>query len=130
MEINVTRFVEELDCSEFSDSVFNSGNPNIGQVTWENSRTEAEDAQLVTAEADLDEVRNYFAGYGAWDGDEIEGWTTEDLNALLIQDIASAVKEYESFDSYEEYAEAAEQGRVRGQLYRGDNGQWYFYVGH
>lgn len=135
MEIDVTRYVTEFDCSLFSNSVANSGLDNIGQITWNNAKQHCAIDTLVTPEQQ-DELRDWIRDFGAWDDEEIAEMGDEETNALLLQFIAGDIQEMERFETYEEYQEAAEQGQVTGRLWRASdednapNGTWYYYIGN
>jgi hypothetical protein len=115
--------LEMEDCGQMSGSAAELGE-NAGRLTWNNSVQMGKDHPLVT-EKDADEVRDYFRDYGAWDDEEIDAWTLDELNGLVTQEAASAFRDYESCDSYEEYQKDAEAGLLSGNLYRDDNGKWW-----
>jgi hypothetical protein len=121
-EYDVTH-LEMEDCGQLFGSVFELGK-DAGRITWNNCMKAALDHPLVKDD-EVDEIRDYFRGYGAWDNAEIDAWTRQELDALVTQEAAAAFREYEMFDSYEEYMEAAEQGTVATQIYRDDNGRWW-----
>ena len=56
-EINVTHLLDE-DCSQWSDSVANSGLRNVGPMTWRNAVETATEAPLVPSDG-IDEVRDW-----------------------------------------------------------------------
>jgi hypothetical protein len=131
-EIDVTAIVEDEDCSLLSASAMELG-PNAGRITWQNctdhfAPSEGTNPLLVPA-VHCDEIVDYFLEYGAWSREELEAHSVEELNALVLQEVAATVREIESFDSYEEYEAAAREGSASGRVYRGDNGRWYFYLG-
>jgi hypothetical protein len=108
---------------QFSASIAESGLDNIGQVTWRNALEYAEEYPLLTTPEQIEEARDYFADFGAWEDDEIQGWDENTINALLVQDIAANIREMEHYDTLEEFFQE------NGRLGLGDNGEWYFYVG-
>lgn len=57
-------------------------------------------------------------------------WSEDELQGIVCQDIAAAIREMEVAEDYEDYQRLAEEGTVSGNLYRGDNGRWDFYMGH
>jgi hypothetical protein len=73
-----------------------------------------------------DAARDHFAQYGAWTREEIDAWSEDELQGVTCQDVASAIREMENADSYEDYVAGVEAGRYSGNLYRGDDGCWYF----
>jgi hypothetical protein len=129
MEINITHMVDAIDdMPTLSGSVAELGK-DAAKITWRNSLDYAKDNWLLTDETSLDNARRYFKGFGAWSESEIAAWSDLELNALTVQHIAGSIREMEGFDSDEAYLEAAEEGRVSGCLYKGDDGQWYAYIG-
>jgi len=119
MELEITDFVEQLesglvDPSFYCDSIAHSGLSNIGQVTWNRALHAGHD--LVTTEEQIQEAKDHFAEYGAWDDDEIESWSQKDVNALLVQDICADYKEYGADDD-------------SSRLYRDADGKFYYYLG-
>lgn len=120
-ELDVTHLID-LDCSQFSDSIHNSGLENIGQVTWRNAvahvaELEADGAPLVAPEHQ-DELRDWIRSTGGWDADEIAAMSDTETSALLLQYIAGDIKEMESFGDYEAYQQACEDGQCSGSLWR------------
>lgn len=118
--------LEMEDCGMMSGSIAELGE-GAGRITWNNSVQMGKAHPLVTEE-DADEIRDYYREFGAWDDEEIDAWTLEDLNGMVTQEAAAAFREYERFDSYEEYQTAAEAGQVSGNLYRDDSGRWWINI--
>ena len=129
MEINVTAYVTDCDCSQYSSSIADSGLQNIGEVTWYAAVNHMAADTLVTPEQQ-GELRDWIREFGAWDDAEIEAMSDVETNALLLQFIAGDVQEMEVYDTPEEYEAAQDGGTASGRLLRGDNDQWYFYVGN
>lgn len=126
MEVNVTA-IKELDCSQFSDSIFNSGLDNIGEITYRNACQYFEDNDLLVTGDDRDELRSWIADFGAWDSAEILSWSDVELNALLLQFIAGDIQEYEAAEKCGELESWEES--FGGRLYGSDDTGWYYYVG-
>ncbi len=126
IEIDVTVYVEDHDCSLYSDSVFNSGLQNIGEITWRNACQQVTDEPLVTAEQQA-ELRDWLAGFGAWDREEIAAMTDVETNAMLLQFVAGDVQEMLDYDTDEGYRAACEYGTCSGRLYKSSD-RWYFLV--
>jgi hypothetical protein len=128
-ELNVTHMVDDADSMfELSGSQMEHGK-NAGQITWNNSKDYAADRPLLTTEEERDAARAHFREYGAWSEDEIAAWPEDELQAIVCQDVAAAIREMEVADDYEDYERLCEEGTCSGRLYKGDNGQWYFYLG-
>ena len=129
MELNVTHMVEDADeMIELSGSRAEHGE-KAAQITWRNSFAYAAEHPLLTTDEMRDAARQHFREYGAWTEDEIAAWSDEHLQAITCQDVAAAIREMESTDDYKDYQRKCEEGSCSGRLYKGDNGQWYFYLG-
>lgn len=125
MIIDVTYLVTDYDCSLFASSVYESGRENIGQITWTNAMQHVAVESLVTA-ADQDELREWLAGFGAWDREEVYAMSDQETNALLLQFIAGTIRAMERYDSYDEYMTQVEAGCEPGNLWRNEDGTWAF----
>lgn len=129
MEIDITRFFSEAEPFEFSASIAERGQ-NAGPETWRNALREGESAPLLTTEAQLDALRDFMRGYGAWEAEEIDNWTAVECNALLVQLVSGDMREA-GFDETDEpdwdaYYAQAEAGRVAGRMYRAADGKVFF----
>lgn len=129
MELNITAFVRAHrgDMDRFSSSIARSGLQNIGSLTWRNAcEAMADEAAWFTR--DLDALRDHFAGYGAWEREELAAMGGVELNALLAQFIAG---------DWTEREDAREQGRAYlraweenfGGNLHGSRGRWFYLVG-
>lgn len=133
MEINITRFVTDADPFDFSASRAERGD-NAGPDTWKNAVAEGSNDPLLTTTEQLDALREYVKGFGAWDDDEIAAWSDAECNALFIQLISGDMREagmdveLDEFD-WEEYEQCARAGQISGNIYKGDDGQIYYYLG-
>jgi hypothetical protein len=133
MEIEVTHMVEELDeMPMLSGSVAELGS-DAGPRTWKRSVEYGRTHPLLKTDDERDAARHHFRGYGAWTREEIDAWSEDELQGIVCQDVAAAIREMESYETYEDFQQAAEQGRVSGRLYMAgqEDGseRWYFYVG-
>jgi hypothetical protein len=125
MELDVTHLVEEVDCGMLSASQAELG-PDAGRITWANSMEEAAARPLLRPDQ-LDDARQWIADLGAWTRDAIAVWPDEEVQAFIVQYAAGDVRTYEDhYPDYETYRLAAEQGRTSGNLWRADNGRWFF----
>lgn len=129
-ELDVTRYVLEEDCSEFSASVFERGD-NVGQETWEAALREVRgrEPSLLTEEQ-VSETRVWLRGFGAWTQEEIDAYGPDEVEALLLQFIAGDIREMEGLfpDDPEGYRAAQEAGTCQSRLYYQDE-KWLFTVG-
>jgi len=97
LELNITRYFAngENDPYYMSGSVCNLGS-NAARITWENSLA-ASDGELLVTDESLQEVQDWLKSFGAWDDAEIEAYTTQELEAFVLQDAASEINEMMSF---------------------------------
>lgn len=134
MEIDITDFFNEVDPGQYSGSVFELGE-RAGEITWNAALESSADYMYVTKETRPALVA-YVRSFGAWDIEEIADWTDVELNAWLLQDIASSMREAEceavtddgEWD-WEAYERAASEGQVSSTLFKGDDGRIYYYAG-
>lgn len=126
MEIDVTHMVEDADeMPKLSGSVAELGQ-DAGHFTWRNSCDYGEEHPLLTTDDQRDAARKHFREYGAWSEEVIAAWSERELQGIMCQDVAAAIREQEAYDSYEEFCKAHDGG---GRVYPGDDGRWYFYLG-
>lgn len=119
MELNVTHMVEDADSMcRLSGSRMEWGN-DAGKFTWNNSIEYGKERPLLDSDEARDEARRHFRSYGAWSEEEIAAWSEEELQGIMCQDVAAVIREIEDLESIGE----------AGRLSRGDDGQWYFYLG-
>jgi hypothetical protein len=135
MEIDITRFVQDAEPFDFSGSVAERG-PNAGRVTWDNAKRVGAETPLLTTPEQLDALRDHTRGFGAWEDEEIDGWSTVECNALFIQLVSGDLREIEALASHDDgeidwdrYQELADAGTIGGSLYRGDDGRIFYYLG-
>jgi hypothetical protein len=128
MEINITKFVKECTPKDFSASVAEIGDM-AGPRTWRAAMEEALDSQLLTTDDEREALRDHVRGFGAWDDEEISGWSDQQLNALFIQLISGDMREFSDHPvgewSWQEYEAEAEAGRNTGRLFMAD-GEYYY----
>jgi len=131
MDIDITRFVLDLDPYEFSASFAEIG-PNAARITWGNAKEQAKDSPLLESEEELQALRDHVQGMGF--GEEVQQYGAEECNALFIQLISGDMREsgmdgdMESFD-WEEYHEQCEAGQLAGRIGQWDDGRIGYYLG-
>ena len=123
MEIDITAFMANEDAYEFSGSIAERG-PNAGPQTWANAKECAARAPLLATPEQIEEARDYFKEFGAWDDETRAAWSAEEVNALLIQYISGNLREIESLCSDDDgeidwvQVEAqSSEGRIAGDIY-------------
>lgn len=111
MELDITTLVEDHlaghdTARRFSDSIANSGLQNIGEITWQNALLATEYHPIRSLEQ-LEDARDWLGEFGCWTRKELRNMSANEINALMLQFIASELQ--------------AEDWRTRGNIYRCDN---------
>jgi hypothetical protein len=130
VELDITHFFESADAFEYSASAAELGQ-NAGKITWSAAVRDSAEYPLLDTPEKVEEWKDDVRGFGAWEDEEIDAWSVEECNALLIQFISGDIRDMESLcgDDWEEYGRLSERGTVSGRMYRGDDERIYFYVG-
>ena len=127
MEIDITNFFNNATTTDFSDSIANSGFPNIGEIIWKNARIAEDDFSFVNKE-NIEKFIDFFESFGAWEREELEDMDRNGINALFIQYISGDISEYKELcGNWDEYQKASEQGQVSGCIFP-SKGKIYFLV--
>jgi hypothetical protein len=106
LELNVTKYFKDgvNDPYYMSNSVSNLGS-NAARITWDNSLA-ASDGELLTTDESLQDVKAWLKSFGAWTDAEIAAYTTQELEAFVLQEAASGINEiveiYERDYEYED----------------------------
>jgi hypothetical protein len=123
--------ISELDLWMLSHSA-SEGGQNAGRNTWRASMDAAEDYPLLDSEEKLEAMRDFAASSGGWTRGEIGDWDSDQLNALLLQWVASDCRQLGADNLSEIDWEAAEDlqksGSAPSNLFRGIDGSIYFYL--
>jgi len=139
MEINITKLFKNCNTTDFSDSVANSGDSEIGRTTWNRALFTRKYKPLFDAK-NLQIVKDYITGFGGWTDGEIDKWDYNTVQALLLQMIAGDIAEFdwimgEYFDDWDRktckpdwdiWEKAGKDGVVSGNLFEGMDGEIYY----
>jgi hypothetical protein len=132
MEIEITTLLE-MNCFTLSHSIAEGGQ-NAGQNTWNASKKEAENTRLLNTPEKLQAMRDFAGESGGWTDEEIAEWSDNELNGLFLQWIAGDVRELgaDSLDEidWEEAEEMQHEGKAPSNIFKGDDGKVYFYLGN
>jgi hypothetical protein len=132
MEIEITT-LSEMNCFTLSHSAYEGGE-NAGQNTWNASKKESENTQLLNTPEKLQAMRDFARESGGWNREEITAWSDNELNALFLQWIAGDVRELgaDSLDEidWEEAEEMQSEGQASSNIFKADDGKIYFYLGN
>jgi len=129
MELDVTHMVEAADSMFLLSGNRIEHGQDAGQITWNNSKKYGREFPLLATDEQREAARAHFKEYGAWSEKEIAAWSEEHLQAMMVQDIAAAIREMEHYATFKDYEGAVGNGDVGGSLYQGDDGRWYYYLG-
>lgn len=135
MEIDVTCLVNDADPAEISASIAERGQ-NAAKETWEFAKAYAATERLLTTTEQQGTAREFFKGFGAWEDDEIAGWSDVELDALVLQFAAGDLRELQRLAPGEglgdiDWTEAeklSEEGTCGGRLFVADD-KLYIYIG-
>ena len=123
-----------MNCFTLSHSIAEGGE-NAGQNTWNASKKQAlNSSPLLNTPEKLQAMRDFTRESGGWNREEIAAWSDNELNALFLQWIAGDVRELgaDSLDEidWEEAEEMQSEGQAPSNIFKGDDGKIYFYLGN
>jgi hypothetical protein len=130
MELNITQFFRDAAPMDYSASRAELGN-DAGPSTWRAAVDDSPDYMLLDTDDKRDAFRAHVREFGAWSQEDIAAWSDVELNALLLQMIAGDMRESDldndpSDDDWRAYENSVNAGRI----YRGDDGDVYYYIGN
>lgn len=132
LQICIHRLVSDVDPSTLSASIAERGK-NAGPETWSNSVACASESPLLKNDDERNAARDFFRGFGAWDDEEIDGWSAEEVDALVLQYAAGDLREAQSCCpgrgmagiDWREYERQSEAGRIGSRLFRHKRKLWF-----
>lgn len=131
MELDITSLLD-LDAWELSHSAAEGGLTSKKDC-WIASLAAAKEHCLLDTEEKLQAMRDFARSSFGCTREEIEGFMPKHLNALFLQSIASYTRELGANSIVEiDWAKAEKmkrEGQAPSNLYKGDNGRVYFYLG-
>lgn len=123
--------------ADYSASIAEIG-ADAGPTTWRHACEDSPEFAMLATDDQREAYRAQLRTYGAWEAEEIAAWPDDELNALLMQEIAGDVREIESlcggvpgspeFDA-QEYESLVRDGVVSGRLLVSIDGEIYYYIG-
>ena len=131
MELDITCMLSE-DLYSYSNSIANTGLENIGQITWNNA---LESEVSLVNDDNVEEIKDYIKTFGAWEREEIDGWSINETNALVIQLVSGDLQEYLWAKSLEESEYQEWERDCGGRIYECDIdghaefGRLFYYIG-
>jgi hypothetical protein len=133
MELNITKFFNEAAPADYSASRMELGQ-DAGRITWRHACEDAPDFALLDTDGKREAFKAHIRDFGAWSDEEIAAWSDTELNALCVQMISGDMREADigpdsDAEAWTLYEIAATAGRCTGRIFRGDNGEIYYYLG-
>lgn len=124
IKINVSAMFSHCEPWDCSNSVANMG-PGAARLTWACSIGAAachEDWLMSPLAEALEFARDWARETGAWDQDEIKAWSDLECLALLVQNVASDMRELGSDDRALIECTSDKDSQVQGHYWL-ENGQ-------
>lgn len=130
MNINITRFFADGDHFNISGSRMEHGQ-DAGRITWNNARDAVKEFCYLDTEDKLDAMRSHLRDIGFSESGEDKD--ADELNALFLQLVAGDIREVPDMEpgcwDWEAYEDFARLGTIHAAIYRGDDGDVYYYLG-
>lgn len=124
MELEITKQFNDDNARDFQNSAMEAG-PMASIWSWNNALDSR--YNYITPE-NKETIQQHFLDYGAWELEELQD--ERELGALLVQEIASNIREFESCEDWDEYEAESEAGQVSGLLFKSEDNKVYIYIGH
>ena len=131
MEINITRFFKAAAPMDYSASRAEIGD-NAGPDTWRAAQDDAEDnADLLDTEDKRDAFKEHMQAMGFSEAEDFATWSHDDLTALFMQLIAGDMREtgLDADSTVEDWAAYEANDSVSHAIFKGDDGEVYYYLG-
>jgi hypothetical protein len=133
MDINITKLFYSIAPMDYSASCAEIGQ-SAGADTWRAACNDANDNIVLDNDEKRDAFREFVQSAGAWSESEIAAWSDNELSALFLQWVAGNMREMginspgATIDWADIEARQSE-GQISSNIYRGDDGEVYFYAG-
>jgi hypothetical protein len=134
MEILITPFVNAHlltgNASDFSCSEHERGS-YAGKDSYAHAVETSEEFSVVNAET-RPQLEKFFGEFGAWDREEIQSWSDDELNGVCLQLIAGDYKEWENYQDSSEDIEYYNANLGSRFISADDSvdGEYYYYFGN
>lgn len=129
-QIKITKFFSEAEPFKYSHSIAEGG-PTAGKDTWSAAVADANQyAYLLDTPDKCATFKEHMKGMGFSEADEMDVWPHEQLVALFVQLISGDIRESGiTENSADEFAAWEARADGGGRMYRGDDGEVYYYLG-
>jgi hypothetical protein len=132
MEINITRFFKTEAPMDYSASVAEIGR-DAARDTWKAATENAPDyADLLDTEEKREAFKDQMRDAGFSEAGEMDDWTHEALTGLFMQLISGDMREagLDGDSTNEDWARYEADDSCAHAIYRGDDGEVYYYLGN
>lgn len=127
-ELNITRFFNEACPMDYSASQMELGG-DAGRITWQAACDDSANYMFLDTDEKREAFRVFVKGFGAWSGEEVAAWSDTELNALCIQFVAGDIREAGLDVESPDWQAYEANDAVAGRLFKGTDGEIYFYIG-
>lgn len=134
MDIDITDLFHNVDPTRYSASQAELG-PDAGTITWARAKDRAATFHppILRNAEELAAFHDFVFASGGWSRAELHAMTNNELQALCLQWIAGDMREAgldaaSTDEDWARYEIDVNDGRVPGNIYRGDDGRVYFNI--
>lgn len=115
---------------DYSASIAEIG-ADAGPDTWRAACEDSADYPILDTDDKREAFREFVCSSGGWSREEITAWSDAELNALCIQWIAGDMREagLSADMTPEQWAEYDSDENICHRIFRGYDGEIYFYIG-
>ena len=137
MEIDITAIVASIAPMDYSASMAEIG-ADAGPCTWRAACEDAPDYALLQYADELQAMRDFARSSGGWTAAELQAMPDDEIRALFLQWISGDLREMFpgrrplaglTDAEWQDAESRQESGQCPGNIYRGDSGRVYFYLG-
>ena len=137
MKIDISAVVASIAPMDYSASMAEIG-ADAGPSTWRAACEDSPDYAFLQSADELQAMRDFARDSGGWTVDELQAMPDDEIRALFLQWISGDLREmFPGRRTLEGLTDAEwqdaesrqESGQCPGNIYRGDSGRVYFYLG-
>lgn len=137
MEIDISAVFAAIAPMDYSASMAEIG-ADAGPSTWRAACEDAPGHGLLQSADELQAMRDFARSSGGWTTDELQAMPDDEIRALFLQWISGDLREMfpgrrtlvDLTDADWQRAETLQhEGAIPSNIYRGDDGRVYFYLG-
>ena len=133
MEIKITTLFYSIAPMDYCASCAEIGQ-SAGADTWRAACEDATDNIILDTDEKRDAFRAFVQSSGGWTESEIAAWSDNELSALFLQWVSGDMREMgidhpgDPID-WADVERCQSEGQISSNIYRGNDGEIYFYAG-